>query len=62
MNSREVLKIIKKDGWILKKVKGSHQQFTHPIKKGKVTIPHPKKDLKKKTVQSIFSQAGLENS
>lgn len=59
MNSREVIKIIKKDGWILKKIRGSHQQFTHPTKTGKVTIPHPKKDLKKKTVESIFKQAGL---
>jgi predicted RNA binding protein YcfA (HicA-like mRNA interferase family) len=38
---------------------GSHQQFKHPTKKGKVTIPHPKKDLPIGTVHSILKQAGL---
>jgi predicted RNA binding protein YcfA (HicA-like mRNA interferase family) len=36
-----------------------HYQFKHPIKKGKVTVPHPKKDLPIKTVTSIFKQADL---
>lgn len=42
-SSREIIKIIEDDGWILKKVVGSHQHFIHEIKKGKVTVPHPKK-------------------
>ena len=45
MNSRVLIKKIKEDGWFLVNVVGSHQQFKHPTKKGKVTIPHPKKDL-----------------
>jgi len=40
-------------------VVGSHQQFKHPTKKGKVTIPHPKKDLPIGTVRSILKQAGI---
>lgn len=59
-SSSEVLKILKKDGWITKEQRGSHIQLEHPIKSGKVTVPHPRKDLKAKTVQSIFKQAGLE--
>jgi predicted RNA binding protein YcfA (HicA-like mRNA interferase family) len=40
-------------------VVGSHQQFKHPTKKGKITIPHPKKDLPIGTVRSILKQAGI---
>ncbi|MCY8064354.1 type II toxin-antitoxin system HicA family toxin [Bacillus spizizenii] len=60
MSSREIIKLIKNDGWCEVRVKGSHHQFRHPHKKGLVTIPHPKKDLPKRTVKSILEQAGLE--
>lgn len=60
MNSREIIKLLEKDGWVKCHQKGSHCQFKHPTKKGKVTVPHPKKDLPKKTVASIFKQAGLD--
>ncbi|MDO9795041.1 type II toxin-antitoxin system HicA family toxin, partial [Glaesserella parasuis] len=39
---------------------GSHHQFKHPTKQGRVTVPHPKKDLKKGTELSILKQAGLK--
>ena len=58
-SSREIIKIIEDDGWILKKIVGSHHHFRHKTKKGKVTVPHPKKSLSIKTVKSIFQQAGL---
>lgn len=60
MDSREIIKSIKTDGWYLVRVKGSHHQYKHPNKPGTVTIPHPKKDLPKKTVKSILKQAGLK--
>lgn len=60
MNSRELIKLIEKDGWKLVAVVGSHHQFKHPTKPGKVTIPHPKKNLAPKTVKSILKQAGLQ--
>ena len=59
MNSKVLIKKIKEDGWFLVNVVGSHQQFKHPTKKGKVTIPHPKKDLPIGTVHSVLKQAGL---
>ena len=59
MSSKDLMKLLKKDGWDLDRVKGSHYQFKHPSKKGIVTLPHPRKDLPKKTVESIFNQAGL---
>ncbi len=34
-----MIEIIEKDGWYLKKQRGSHRQFVHPEKKGKVTVP-----------------------
>lgn len=61
-SSSEVIKLIKADGWYkVKSNGGSHQQFKHPIKKGKVTVPHPKKDLPKPTIDSIMRQAGLSD-
>lgn len=59
MNSRDMIKLVEKDGWRLVAVVGSHHQYKHPTKPGKVTIPHPKKDLAPKTIKSILTQAGL---
>lgn len=60
MDSKSIIKLLMKDGWKLHAVKGSHNQYKHKIKLGKVTIPHPKKDLPKGTVASILKQAGLK--
>lgn len=60
VSSRDIIKLLKADGWELVAVKGSHHQFKHPEKKGRVTVPHPKKDLTKKTENSIRKQAGLK--
>jgi predicted RNA binding protein YcfA (HicA-like mRNA interferase family) len=60
MNSNDLIKMIKKEGWYLVRTKGSHHHFKHPAHKGLVTIPHPKKDVPKGTVKSILRQAGIE--
>jgi len=59
MNSREIIKRIKADGWFEVAQKGSHRQFKHPTKKGRVTVPHPKKDIPKGTRRSIERQSGV---
>ncbi|ABB14399.1 type II toxin-antitoxin system HicA family toxin [Carboxydothermus hydrogenoformans] len=59
-SSREIIEILKNDGWFLYEVRGDHHQFKHPVKKGKVTVPHPKKNIPIKTVKSILKQAGIE--
>lgn len=59
MQSSELIKIVEADGRYHVSTKGSHHQYKHPTKKGRVTIPHPKKDLPIKTVQSVLKQAGL---
>ncbi len=60
MNFREIEKTIKKDGWFLVSVNGSHYHYMHQIKKWKVTIPYYKGDLPLKTANSILKQAGLK--
>lgn len=61
MTAREVIKLLKKDGWVLIPSSGGHKQFVHPSKPGKVTVPeHGAKDLKKGTYNSILKQAGLK--
>jgi len=60
---REMIKIIKADGWYELPGNGSsHRQYKHPVKPGRVTIPdHGKNDvLDHKTVNSILIQAGLK--
>ena len=59
MNSAKIIKQIEDDGWYLVNVVGSHHQFKHPTKKGRVTVPQPKKDLPIKTVKTILKQAGI---
>jgi predicted RNA binding protein YcfA (HicA-like mRNA interferase family) len=56
--SRELISRLKKDGWQLDRVRGSHHQFVHPYKKGVVTVQHPVKDLSEFVIRSIFKQAG----
>ena len=60
MDSRQIIKILKKDGWYQVGTTGSHNHFKHPVKKGKVTIPHPKKDIPIKTLISIEKQSGIK--
>jgi len=58
MNSKEIIKMLQKSGWVEVAKKGSHVQFRHKTKRGRVTVPHPKKDLPKGTINSIKKQAG----
>lgn len=62
MNSREIIKALEGDGWVLKRVTGSHHHFRHPAKPGLVTVPHPKRDLPSGTVRAIERQCGLKLS
>lgn len=57
-NSRDIIRRLEKEGWRLVRSKGSHRQFKHPTKHGRVTVPHPKKDIPIKTVLSIYESAG----
>ena len=60
MHSRDVIKELKKDGWCEVNQVGSHKQFRHATKKGRVTVPHPNRDIPIGTLKSIEKQAGIK--
>lgn len=59
MSSDDIIKLLKAAGWRKVYQKGSHTQFKHASQSGKVTVPHPKKDLPTGTVKAILKQAGI---
>jgi predicted RNA binding protein YcfA (HicA-like mRNA interferase family) len=59
-SSRELMDLIQADGWYLVETEGSHHQFKHPTKPGRVTVKHPQKDVPKGTANSVLKQAGLK--
>ncbi len=60
MTVREAIKLIEADGWREIRRRGSHRQFKHPSKHGRVTIPGKRSDdLHPKTAASIIKQAQL---
>ena len=59
-SSRDIIIMLEKDGWLFIKATGDHHHFKHPVKPGKVTVPHPVKDIKIGTLKNIERQAGLK--
>ena len=60
MDSRRIIKAIETDGWTHVATKGDHWQFKHAAKPGRVTIPHPTRDLPIGTLRSIEKQSGVK--
>ena len=61
MKVRDIIRIVEDDGWRLVVIEGSHRQYKHPVKRGRVTIAgHPSKDLDPRTRNSVLKQAGLQ--
>ncbi|MEE4376447.1 MAG: type II toxin-antitoxin system HicA family toxin [Candidatus Competibacteraceae bacterium] len=58
MTSREVIARLEREGWQLHHTRGSHRQYKHSTLPGRVTVPHPKRDLPIGTLRSIYRQAG----
>lgn len=62
MKVGEILRLLQADGWYLVSTRGSHRQFKHPAKPGRVTVPgKPSDDLAPGTLNSILKQAGLKS-
>lgn len=59
LSSRKIIRMLKDDGWQFVAAQGDHYQFRHPEKPGKVTVPHPNKDLCLELVKSIERQSGV---
>jgi len=58
---RDLIKLIENDGWRHVRTRGSHRQYKHEIKKGRVTVPgHPADDIHPGTLKSVLQQAGLK--
>jgi predicted RNA binding protein YcfA (HicA-like mRNA interferase family) len=61
MKVRDVLRLLRDEGWVLRNQEGSHRQLVHPQKPGRVTVAgHKSEELPPKTLKSIMKQAGLE--
>ena len=61
MKIRDLLRMLEDDGWFQVAQRGSHRQFKHPVKSGRVTLPgHPADEMDKGTLNSILKQAGLK--
>jgi predicted RNA binding protein YcfA (HicA-like mRNA interferase family) len=58
MDSKTFIQRLEAEGWVLVRVRGSHHQFIHPDKPGRVTVKHPDKDIPIGTLRSIEKQAG----
>ena len=60
MDSKALIRMLEEDGWYFVEACGDHHHFKHPVKLGKVTVTHPKKDLPKGTLHQILKMAGLK--
>jgi len=57
---RDLLKMLRQDGWVLRNQEGSHRQYVHPAKLGKVTVAgHESDEVPPKTLKSIMKQASM---
>ena len=62
MKVGELLRMLAGDGWVLVATRGSHRQFKHPTKPGRVTVAgKPGDDLAPGTLNSILKQSGLKS-
>ena len=61
MKVSEIVRMLQEDGWFLVATRGSHRQFKHAEKPGRVTVPgKPADDLAPGTLNSILKQSGLK--
>jgi len=57
---KELIRILEQKGFVLKRTKGSHRIYNHPLTKNRVIIPMHNKDLPKGTFYAILKQAGID--
>jgi predicted RNA binding protein YcfA (HicA-like mRNA interferase family) len=62
MKVKEVVRLLEKEGWFLVATRGSHRQYKHPVRPGRVTVAgKPSDDLAPGTLNSILKQSGLKD-
>jgi len=63
MKIRDVIRLIESDGWYLVAFKGSHRQYKHPYKRGRITIAGKlSDDIARGTLNSILKQSGIKDA
>ena len=61
MKTRDILRLILDEGWYQVAQRGSHRQFKHPVKPGRVTVAgHPSQEMDRGTLNNILKQAELK--
>lgn len=61
MKVRKLIRLLEGDGWYLVRTRGSHRQYKHAHKHGRVTVPgHLNDDIARGTLRSVLKQAELE--
>ena len=61
MKVRKLIRLLENDGWYLVRTRGSHRQYKHAHKRGRVTVPgHLNDDIARGTLRSVLKQAELE--
>ena len=58
VDSADVVKRLLREGWKLARQRGSHRLYTHSKRNGRVTVPHPRKEIPTGTLRNIYRQAG----
>ncbi len=57
-NSRKLIRMLERDGWVLDRVSGDHHTFKHPEKEQIITVTHPRRDLPIGLVRKLYRLAG----
>ena len=60
MDSTTLIKLLEANGWRLKRINGSHHVFSNPENIRNISVPHPRKDIAKGTLQGILKKANLK--
>jgi predicted RNA binding protein YcfA (HicA-like mRNA interferase family) len=62
MKVRDIIRLLEGEGWFLVETRGSHRQYKHPVRPGRVTVAgKPSDDLAPGTLNSILKQSGLKD-
>ena len=62
MKVKDIIRLLEGEGWFLVATRGSHRQYKHPVRPGRVTVAgKPSDDLAPGTLNSILKQSGLKD-
>ena len=62
MKVKDIIRLLEEEGWFLVATRGSHRQYKHPVRPGRVTVAgKPSDDLAPGTLNSILKQSGLKD-